>query len=82
MFIPEISAVAAWNPYIKIKGAANPYDPEWETYFERRLDYSWKKSQQGQKRILAIWGPLGKRKFSHAKRIELNEWLHPSQLTH
>ncbi|EGW4274304.1 hypothetical protein AAGZ85_004880 [Escherichia coli] len=27
-------------------------------------------------------GPLGKRKFSHAKRIELNEWLHPGQLTH
>ncbi|HCP4224724.1 TPA: hypothetical protein ODN89_004411 [Escherichia coli] len=27
-------------------------------------------------------GPPGKRKFSHAKRIELNEWLHPSLLTH
>ncbi|ENF56939.1 IS91 family transposase, partial [Escherichia coli] len=24
---------------------------------------------------------LGKGKFSHAKRIELNEWLHPGQLT-
>lgn len=23
-------------------------------------------------------GPLGIRKFSHAKRIELNEWLYPS----
>lgn len=27
-------------------------------------------------------GPLGKGKFSHAKRIELNEWLHLGQLTH
>jgi len=27
-------------------------------------------------------GLLGIRKFSHAKRIELNEWLHPGQLTH
>ncbi|AVH84535.1 TPA: hypothetical protein HMG37_25750 [Escherichia coli] len=27
-------------------------------------------------------GALGKRKFSHAKRIELNEWLHLGQLTH
>ncbi|EMX37601.1 transposase zinc-binding domain protein [Escherichia coli P0299917.1] len=27
-------------------------------------------------------GPFGKGKFSHAKRIELNEWLHPGQLTH
>lgn len=49
------------NRYIKIKGTANPYDPEWETYFERRLDYSWKKSQQGQKRILAIWKRQGSR---------------------
>ncbi|AUM10779.1 hypothetical protein CFI09_26160 (plasmid) [Escherichia coli] len=31
---------------------------------------------------ISIRGPLGKRKFSHAKRIELNEWLHPGQLTH
>jgi len=23
--------------HIKIKGLANPYDPEWEIYFERRL---------------------------------------------
>lgn len=49
------------NRYIKIKGAANPYDPEWDTYFERRLDYSWKKSHQGQKRILAIWKRQGSR---------------------
>lgn len=32
--------------------------------------------------VRRIRGPLGIRKFSHAKRIELNEWLHPSQLTH
>ncbi|WP_241360939.1 hypothetical protein, partial [Escherichia coli] len=32
--------------------------------------------------FFAIRGPLGKGKFSHAKRIELNEWLHPGQLTH
>ena len=25
---------------------------------------------------------LEKGKFPHAKRIELNEWLHPGQLTH
>lgn len=27
-------------------------------------------------------GQLGIRKFSHAKRIELNGWLHLGQLTH
>lgn len=24
--------------YVKIKGETNPYDPQWETYFQRRLD--------------------------------------------
>jgi RNA-directed DNA polymerase len=24
--------------HVKVRGEANPYDPEWETYFERRLD--------------------------------------------
>src|SRR6266516_6895992 len=24
--------------HVKIQSAANPYDPEWETYFEKRLD--------------------------------------------
>ncbi|WP_434124423.1 group II intron reverse transcriptase/maturase [Klebsiella variicola] len=45
--------------HIKIKGAANPYLPEWENYFEKRLDYSWKESQQGQRKILAIWKRQG-----------------------
>src|SRR5205814_10668610 len=24
--------------HVKIRGEANPYDPEWESYFEKRLD--------------------------------------------
>jgi RNA-directed DNA polymerase len=30
--------------YVKIKGAANPYDPEWEPYFEARL--RWRMKQE------------------------------------
>ncbi|QLS64670.1 group II intron reverse transcriptase/maturase [Citrobacter sp. RHBSTW-00881] len=47
--------------HVKIKGAANSYDPEWEEYFEKRLDYSWRESRQGQKKILVIWRKQGSR---------------------
>ena len=45
----------------------------------RRVTLSDVKKSRGKRRY---GGPLGKRKFSHAKRIELNEWLHLGQLTH
>ncbi|EGH3761949.1 group II intron reverse transcriptase/maturase [Salmonella enterica] len=45
--------------HVKIKGAANPFDTEWEEYFEKRLDYSWRESRQGQKKILVIWRKQG-----------------------
>jgi RNA-directed DNA polymerase len=41
--------------HIKIKGAANPYDPEWETYFERRLDVQMESSLKGKRHLLFLW---------------------------
>jgi RNA-directed DNA polymerase len=41
--------------HIKIKGAANPYDPEWETYFERRLDVQMEASLKGKRHLLFLW---------------------------
>ncbi|ECN1504185.1 HNH endonuclease [Salmonella enterica subsp. enterica serovar Newport] len=41
--------------HVKIKGQANPYDPAWEPYFEKRMDYLWLQSQQGRKKVVELW---------------------------
>ena len=41
--------------HVKIKGAANPYDPEFETYFEERLGLTMKESFKGRNRLLFLW---------------------------
>lgn len=41
--------------HIKIKAAANPYDPEWESYFEQRIAYQMKDNLQGYDKLLRIW---------------------------
>ena len=40
--------------HTKVKGAANPYDPEWETYFEERLGLQMKANLQGYRRLLRL----------------------------
>ena len=49
---------AAYTPikrHIKVKGDANPYDPEWEIYFEHRLDWKMEANLKGQQRALNLW---------------------------
>jgi RNA-directed DNA polymerase len=41
--------------HVKVRGEANPYASEWETYFERRLDVSMEANLQGYKRLLSLW---------------------------
>lgn len=41
--------------HVKIKGEANPYAPEWETYFERRLDVQMEDNLKGYKKLLRLW---------------------------
>ena len=41
--------------HVKIKAAANPYDPEWETYFEERNALQMKDSLRGYGKLLRIW---------------------------
>jgi RNA-directed DNA polymerase len=41
--------------HTKIKGEANPYDPQWEQYFEDRLGLTMKESFRGRKRLLYLW---------------------------
>lgn len=41
--------------HCKIRGAANPYDPEWEHYFEKRHRQKIKDSLRGQREMLRLW---------------------------
>jgi RNA-directed DNA polymerase len=41
--------------HAKIKGKANPFDPDWETYFEHRLGLAMKDSLKGKRRLLHLW---------------------------
>lgn len=39
----------------KIKADANPYDPAWEEYFEKRAHWRMEQSTQGRKRLADLW---------------------------
>jgi len=41
--------------HVKIKAAANPYDPQWETYFEERLGLQMKDNLRGYGKLLKLW---------------------------
>ncbi|MGH9969595.1 MAG: group II intron reverse transcriptase/maturase [Pyrinomonadaceae bacterium] len=41
--------------HVKIKGEANPYDPQWETYFERRLDLTVESNPKRRQQLLRLW---------------------------
>jgi len=41
--------------HIKIRGEANPYDPAWEVYFEKRLGVKMKDNLSGRRKLLYLW---------------------------
>jgi RNA-directed DNA polymerase len=41
--------------HVKVRGKANPYDPAWEPYFERRLDATMAGSLEGRRHLLFLW---------------------------
>jgi RNA-directed DNA polymerase len=41
--------------HVKIKGAANPYDPQWEVYFEERLRVKMTHDLKGRRQLLYLW---------------------------
>jgi RNA-directed DNA polymerase len=41
--------------HIKIKAAANPHDPQWDTYFETRLGMKMLKSGRGRAKLYRVW---------------------------
>ncbi|GHO50336.1 group II intron reverse transcriptase/maturase [Ktedonospora formicarum] len=38
-----------------IQGNANPFDPAWETYFEKRLDVKTERNLTGKRQLLHLW---------------------------
>jgi RNA-directed DNA polymerase len=45
--------------HTKIASDANPYDPSWEAYFERRLDVKMEADLKGRRRLLYLWKEQG-----------------------
>ena len=41
--------------HVQVRGAANPYDPAWEVYFEQRLGRRMGSKLQGQRQLLTQW---------------------------
>ncbi len=41
--------------HTKVKGQANPYDPQWEVYFEKRLDTRMADKLWGKHQLLSLW---------------------------
>jgi RNA-directed DNA polymerase len=49
------------NRHTKIKGQANPYDPQWEIYFEERLASKMNEDTTGHRQVLHLWETQGGR---------------------
>jgi RNA-directed DNA polymerase len=41
--------------HVKLRGAANPYDPQWEMYFEERLRVKMAHDLKGRRKLLYLW---------------------------
>lgn len=59
----------------KIKGAANPYDPQWEVYFEERLGVQMEHNLKGRRSLLHLWQEQnGICPVCHQKITSLTGW--------
>jgi len=44
--------------HLKVKASANPFDPKWERYFEKRLETKMKANYKGSRLMLHLWQSL------------------------
>lgn len=59
----------------KVQAEANPFDPAWETYFERRLDVKMERSLRGRRFFLHLWKEQnGVCPVCHQKITKLTGW--------
>jgi RNA-directed DNA polymerase len=58
-----------------IQGAANPFDPAWETYFEKRLDVKTEQNLTGKRQLLHRWKEQdGKCLMCNQKITKITGW--------
>jgi RNA-directed DNA polymerase len=65
-----------------IRGAANPYDPQWEAYFDERLGAKWHQHWLKRQKLIALWREQdGKCLVCHQKITKESGWslyhIHP-----
>jgi RNA-directed DNA polymerase len=41
--------------HTKVRGEANPYDPNWEQYFEHRLEIQMAQKLMGYRKLIYLW---------------------------
>ena len=61
--------------HTKIKGDANPYDPQWEPYFEARLGVRMAHNLHGRRYLLRLWKEQdGRCAVCHQRLTQLTGW--------
>jgi len=61
--------------HIKIRGEANPYDPQWESYYEKRLDVKMVDTLKGKQWLIHLWKEQGGLcPVCHQKITKLTGW--------
>jgi RNA-directed DNA polymerase len=61
--------------HTKIRAEANPYDPAWETYFEKRLDLHMVSRLQGKRWLIHLWKEQqGLCPICHQKITKITGW--------
>lgn len=54
LYLQRITKIL-FEKHMKIQAKANPYDPEWETYFEKRLDRQMLSDLKGKEDLRVLW---------------------------
>lgn len=63
--------------HIKVRGQANPYDPAWEIYFEKRLGVKMEDNLSGRRKLLYLWKEQdGICPVCNQKITDLTGWHH------
>ena len=75
LFISVHAAQIPIRRHVKVKKQANPYDPQWEAYFEKRLDAKMNDKLNSKQQLLSLWrSQQGICPICQQKITELTGW--------